>query len=328
MAHGDLSAEARQGIKEESGVLAKEARPPGTKYPLNIMNKHRGELRHNEPMSRCTAWGVGGVAASFFEPANIDDLSYFLAGFPEQESILWLGLGSNLLVRDGGIRGAVIRTFGLLNDLREVRPGVVRAEAGVASTKLARFCAKRGLGGCEFLAGIPGTVGGALAMNAGAFGGEIWAIVKRVETLDRKGVRRIRKPLDFEVGYRNVWGPEEEWFVAAEFMLVEKDRESVELEIQELLQCRRKEQPLHMRSSGSVFRNPPGRYAGYLIEQCGLKGLRMGDATVSDKHANFILSTGAATATDIEALIKKVTNIVGRETGVWLVPEVRIVGDK
>nr|VFJ65156.1 MAG: UDP-N-acetylmuramate dehydrogenase [Candidatus Kentron sp. FW] len=291
-------------------------------------NKSKGKLRHNEPMSRHTTWGVGGLAASFFEPTDIDDLVNFLAAFPEQEPIFWLGLGSNLLVRDGGINGAVIRTVGLLDDLRELKPGIVRAEAGVASTRFARFCAKCGLGGSEFLVGIPGTVGGALAMNAGAFGSETWAIVRQVETLDRKGVRRIRKPFDFEIGYRDVEGPKEEWFIAAEFILAQEGREKVEFKNQELLQRRRKEQPTHMRSCGSVFRNPPGEYAGYLIDRCGLKGLCVGGARISDKHANFILNTGIATATDIEALIKKVADIVEQKTGIRLVPEVRIVGER
>nr|VFK09207.1 MAG: UDP-N-acetylmuramate dehydrogenase [Candidatus Kentron sp. LPFa] len=291
-------------------------------------SKYRGELRHNEPMSRHTAWGVGGMAASFFEPTDIDDLASFLTTFPEREPIFWLGLGSNVLVRDGGINGAVIRTSGLLNGLREPKSGVIRAEAGVTNAGFARFCAKCGLGGSEFLAGIPGTVGGALAMNAGAFGGETWAIVTQVETLDRKGVRRIRKPVDFDIGYRDVRPPEGEWFVAAEFALERKDRKEVALEIQALLQRRRNQQPTHMRSCGSVFRNPPGEYAGYLIDRCGLKGLRIGGAVVSDKHANFILNTGMATASDIEALMGRVAAIVEQETGVRLISEVRIIGDK
>nr|VFK52322.1 MAG: UDP-N-acetylmuramate dehydrogenase [Candidatus Kentron sp. TUN]VFK52754.1 MAG: UDP-N-acetylmuramate dehydrogenase [Candidatus Kentron sp. TUN] len=292
------------------------------------MNKYRGELRHNEPMSRYTAWGVGGMAKSFFEPIDIDDLANFLVTFPKRESIFWLGLGSNLLVRDGGVNGAVIRTFGLLNGLGESRPGVVRAEAGVSSARLARFCAKRGLGGSEFLAGIPGTVGGALAMNAGAFGNETWAIVSQVETLDRKGVRRIRKPFDFEIGYRDVRGPEDEWFVAAEFILEQESREKVEFKVQELLYRRREEQPTRIRSCGSVFRNPPGEYAGYLIDRCGLKGLRMGGAEISNKHANFILNADMATAADIEGLMNKAANIVEKKTGIRLVPEVRIIGDE
>nr|VFK22126.1 MAG: UDP-N-acetylmuramate dehydrogenase [Candidatus Kentron sp. MB] len=290
-------------------------------------DEYRGKLRYNEPMSRYTTWGVGGEARYFFEPIDIGDLADFLTVFPEQEPIFWLGRGSNLLVRDGGFDGVVIRTFGALNGLREVRPCVVWAEAGVSTTSFARFCARRGFGGSEFLAGIPGTVGGALAMNAGAFGGEIWAIVERVETLDRKGMRRIRRPVDFEIGCRSVQGPEGEWFVAAEFILVQEDRRAVEARIKELLQRRREAQPTHMRSCGSVFRNPPGEYAGYLIEQCGLKGLRIGDALVSDKHANFILNMGMATATDIESLIRKVRDIVERKTGIRLIPEVKIIGN-
>jgi UDP-N-acetylmuramate dehydrogenase len=283
----------------------------------------------------------------------MDDLAVFLRQLPETEPVTWLGLGSNLLVRDGGIRGAVIAVSGLLNRLEQTGPHTVRAEAGVACAKVARYSARLALSGAEFLAGVPGTMGGALAMNAGAFGGETWPIVKEVETMDRQGAIRKRTPQDFEIGYRHVAlktvrGEElgvrsnsppltphplrltphaEEWFVAAELRLQTGERETAEARIKELLEKRNQAQPTNQPSAGSVFRNPPGDHAARLIEACGLKGLCIGGACVSDRHANFIVNTGNASAADIEALIMKVADIVEQQQGVRLIPEVRIVGE-
>lgn len=286
----------------------------------------RGRLRIDEPMSRHTAWGVGGPAARLYEPADLDDLCAFLATLPADETLLWIGLGSNLLVRDGGIAGTVIRTCGMLEGLARVGPRRVRAEAGVPCAKAARFCARHDLGGAEFLAGIPGTMGGALAMNAGAFGGETWSVVRRVETLDRRGSRRARDAAEYDVGYREVRGPAEEWFIAAELELAPADGAGALARIRELLRRRDATQPLRQRSCGSVFRNPPGDHAARLIEASGLKGRRIGGAVVSPKHANFIVNTGHATAGDIEALIGEVVATVAHHHGVTLIPEVHIVG--
>jgi UDP-N-acetylmuramate dehydrogenase len=295
----------------------------------------RGTLRHDEPMARHTSWRVGGPARRFYEPADLDDLTMFLQQLPADEPLLWLGLGSNLLVRDGGIAGTVIAIAGTLMDLAKVDEYTVRVGAGVACNKVARFCAGLNLVGAEFLAGIPGTMGGALAMNAGAFGGETWSWVKRVETLDRRGVRRWREPAAFDIAYRRVAGPAGgyaasggpgEWFISAELRLQAGDGAAGLARVKELLEKRNSTQPIGLPSCGSVFRNPPGDHAARLIEVSGLKGVCHGGACVSIKHANFIINTGAATAADIEALIARVAEAVERLQGVRLQPEVHIVG--
>jgi len=286
----------------------------------------RGLLKRAEPMSRHTIWGVGGPAERFYIPADADDLAVFLAALPREEPLFWLGLGSNLLVRDGGIRGTVIALSGALADLRTAGESRVRAEAGVACAKVARFAARHDLLGGEFLAGIPGTVGGALAMNAGAFGGETWDVVAAVETVDRDGRRHRRLPADYAVGYREVRGPAREWFVAAELRLWSGDGAAGAARIRALLERRALTQPIGERSCGSVFRNPPGDHAGRLIEAAGLKGTRRGGARVSDKHANFIVNDGGASAADVEALIEHVQAVVERVHGVPLTPEVHVVG--
>ncbi len=288
----------------------------------------RGRLTVNEPLSRHTSWRVGGPARRFYRPADADDLCELLRRLPEDEPRWWLGLGSNLLVRDGGLPGTVIATAGALNGIERVDEERVRAEAGVASAKVARFCARAGLGGAEFLAGIPGTLGGALAMNAGAFGGETWPLVVAVETIDRRGRVRLRRPEDFRIGYREVHGPEGEWFLAAHLRLTPGVSPEKALgRIKELLARRGASQPTQQPSCGSVFRNPPGDHAGRLIEAAGLKGYCIGGACVSQRHANFIVNTGAARAADIEALIRHIQTEVHRHHGVTLIPEVHIIGE-
>jgi len=291
-----------------------------------VQTQLRGELLLNEPMSRHTTWRVGGPAERFYKPADLDDLALFLSGLLEDEPLFWLGLGSNLLVRDGGIPGTVIFTTNLLAGMERLEGNIVRAEAGVPCAKVARYCARNGLVGAEFLAGIPGTMGGALAMNAGAFGGETWEQVVAVETLDRRGGRHLRRPEEYEVGYRHVRGPEGEWFVAAHLQLEVGDAEAGQQRIRELLDKRGATQPTKEANAGSVFRNPEGDYSARLIESCGLKGRCIGKACVSEKHANFIINTGGATAAEIEALINEVAAAVKQQTGIELQREVRIVG--
>ena len=286
----------------------------------------RGVLRRNEPMSRHTVWAVGGPVDQLYRPADLDDLVEFVADLPEHEPLHWVGLGSNLLIRDAGLRGTVVLTSGLLNRLELLDDRRVLVQAGVACAKVARFSARNDLCKGEFLAGIPGTIGGALAMNAGAFGGETWNVVSKVVTLDRHGCLHTRAPDEFSVGYREVVGSSEEWFVAAELALEAGAGEDSQLRIRELLRQRAESQPIGVRSCGSVFRNPPGDYAGRLIEACGLKGRRIGGAEVSVKHANFILNTGDASAQDIESLMTLVRETVEHEQGVRLVAEVRILG--
>jgi len=287
----------------------------------------RGKMSYDEPMAKHTSWRVGGLADCYYQPADIEDLATLLAQLPGNEPISWIGLGSNLLVRDGGIRGTVIATSGVINGLQRLQGNKVRAEAGVSCAKVARFCARQGLTGAEFLAGIPGTMGGALAMNAGAFGGETWEIVSAVETLHRSGRRHERLPDEYQVGYRSVRGPENEWFVAAELELKPGDTEAAQARIKELLAKRSDSQPIQIPNAGSVFRNPPGDHAARLIEATGLKGLCIGGACVSEKHANFIVNTGSAKAADIEALINQVAHEVELKHGLRLEREVRIVGE-
>ncbi|MEW5757029.1 MAG: UDP-N-acetylmuramate dehydrogenase [Pseudomonadota bacterium] len=287
----------------------------------------RGTLRFNEPLSAHTTWRVGGPADRYYQPADLEDLCAFLAGLPANEPLFWMGLGSNLLVRDGGFRGTVIAYFGGLNRIELQSDGRVYVEAGVACAKTARFCARAGLVGAEFLAGIPGAMGGALAMNAGAFGGETWNIVDGVETVDHAGERTQRTPRDFRIGYRTVVGPAQEWFTGAWLKLARGDAAAASKRIKELLERRSATQPTQLPNAGSVFRNPPGDYAGRLIEACGLKGTRIGGACVSEKHANFIINEGNATAADIEQLITRVTETVQARHDVHLECEVRIVGE-
>lgn len=307
----------------------------------------RGTLRHRVPLSRYTSWRVGGLAERFYEPADLDDLCAFLRLLPAEEPVLFLGLGSNLLVRDGGVRGTVVFLHGMLSELRmagrddfpewsarlPADEAVVYAEAGVSSPKLARFASAEGMEGAEFLAGIPGTVGGALAMNAGCHGRETWGAVLQVLTVDRSGHLHTRPHENYDIGYRHVRlvTGNEEWFVAAWFHFRcnpnTDARELARAETRRLLDRRTETQPLNLPNAGSVFRNPDGDYAARLIESCGLKGARVGDAQVSEKHANFIVNVGHARAADIEALMAQVQEVVKTQTGIELQREVRVVGE-
>jgi UDP-N-acetylmuramate dehydrogenase len=314
----------------------------------------RGTLKHNVPMSKYTSWGAGGVAERMYQPADLDDLLMFLRSLPVDEPLYAVGLGSNLLVRDGGLGGTVLLLHGTLSALHLEMDGSVYAEAGVPGAKLARFAASHDLCGAEFFVGIPGTLGGMLAMNAGCYGSETWEKVLRVQTVNRHGEVRVRTAADYEIGYRHVvlrekgkGGREKgenlgrgdalhpslftlhqnEWFIAAWLQFPQGDGESARQEIKALLSKRIASQPLNLPNAGSVFRNPQGDHAARLIEQCGLKGKQIGGAQVSEKHANFIVNAGAATAADIENLINEVQATVEQQTGVRLQCEVRIIGE-
>lgn len=287
----------------------------------------RGTLKLNEAMSKHTSWRVGGPADRYYEPADIDDLAVFLRGLPQAEPILFVGLGSNLLVRDGGWRGSVVCTSGVLDEIKRDGDTTLWVESGVACAKIAKFCAKENLIGGEFFAGIPGTLGGALAMNAGAFGGETWSLVTRVETIDRRGERHRRSVQDYQVSYRHVVGPQGEWFVGAQLNLSPGDGAASAQRVKELLAKRNAAQPTKLPSCGSVFRNPVGDFAARLIESIGLKGACIGGACVSEKHANFIVNSDQATAQNIEELIAQVAQRVATECGVTLIREVHIVGE-
>ncbi|MCK4842695.1 MAG: UDP-N-acetylmuramate dehydrogenase [Methylococcales bacterium] len=291
------------------------------------MTEKKGVLLKNEPLAKYTSWRVGGPAEKMYLPEGREDLIAFLTVLPEQEEIYWLGLGSNLLVRDGGIHGTVINTRGRLKVMQLVDTNKVYVEAGVPCAHAARFCTELGLTGAEFLAGIPGTMGGALKMNAGAFGGETWNIVDTVEMINANGRVTKRAAEEFEVAYRAVSGLGGEWFLAVELKLSKGESELSQQKIKSLLERRALTQPTNKPTCGSVFKNPPGDYAARLIEACGLKGYAIGGACVSKKHANFIENTGNATAADIEGLIAYIQQQVDQNHSVKLQTEVCRVGD-
>lgn len=303
----------------------------------------RGRFLYNEPMKKHVTWRAGGAAQRVYIPADLDDLGWLVRSVPAHEDIHVVGLGSNLLVRDGGVAGVVILLHGVLKRLAiesrthglppapaNIDTALVYAQAGVVAPKLARFAANHDLVGGEFWAGIPGTVGGAIAMNAGCYGSETWDKLVQVQTLDRQGQLNERLPDEYVTGYRHValLHAREEWFIGGWFRLARGDGAASRETIKDLLKKRIATQPLNLPNAGSVFRNPPGDYAARLIESCGLKGYRVGDAQVSEKHANFIVNRGQATATDIERLIEHIENSVEAHTNVRLLREVRIIGER
>lgn len=292
------------------------------------LDEMKGCLLQNEKMARYTSWRVGGPADCMYMPGDRSDLLDFLQIEENRQPYFWIGLGSNLLVRDGGIRGTVINTRGRLRKMSMLADGSVYVEAGVACAHVARFCSEQRLTGAEFLAGIPGTMGGALKMNAGAFGGETWAIVESVDMTDCHGRVNTYTPDEFRIAYRSVKGHEQEWFLASRLHLYSGNTEQSQGRIRELLALRGQTQPTNQPTCGSVFKNPDKDYAARLIEACDLKGFRVGGAQVSDKHANFIVNTGQATAADIENLIDYIRSEVERQQHVRLETEVCIVGQK
>jgi UDP-N-acetylmuramate dehydrogenase len=307
--------------------------PPATSDAAQLARTPlRGRLLEDESMAKHVSWRAGGRAARAYIPANLDDLQAFLRTLPDDESVCFVGLGSNLLVRDGGYRGTVVLMHSTRGAIR-LDDDLLFAEAGVASPKVARFAATHGLEGAEFLAGVPGTIGGALAMNAGCFGSETWQFVERIDTIDRHGAVRARTAREFETGYRQVKLKRgglgtDEWFVGAWFRFPRGDGTRARERIKALLDRRIATQPLNLPNAGSVFRNPPNDHAARLVEACGLKGYAVGNARISEKHANFIVNPrGKASAADIEALIEHARAAVLKRFNVALVPEVRIIGE-
>ncbi len=287
----------------------------------------KGKQLFDEPLSKHTSWRVGGPADRFYTPTDIEDLALFLSDLPLDENIIFLGLGSNLLVRDKGFRGTVISLKGSLSQLELIEDNSLTVGAGASCAKLARFCQRNNLTGGEFFAGIPGLLGGALAMNAGAFGGETWPLVKFVYTINRQGKTFKRTAEDYEIAYRSVTGHSDEWFVSADFQFESGDGEQAALRVKALLDKRSQTQPTGLLSCGSVFKNPHNDYAARLIEASNLKGYSIGNAEVSAKHANFIINTGKAKASDIESLINYIQKKVKQEQGIDLCTEVKIIGE-
>lgn len=287
----------------------------------------KSQLLKNEPLARYTSWRVGGRADRLFIAENLSELQAFMQTLDHAEPLYFIGLGSNLLVRDGGVRGTVVVMHQAFNDLR-IDGKYIYAEAGVTCGKLARFSANQFKDGAEFMAGIPGTVGGALAMNAGCYGAETWNIVHQALTIDRQGATHVRNVSEFNVSYRHVEMPIlNEWFLGAWFKLDQGDAELSLQKIKNLLATRLASQPLNLPSAGSTFRNPHGDFAARIIEASGLKGYQIGGAQVSPKHANFIVNVGDCTALDIELLIRHMKDTVLEKQGVVLQQEVRVIGE-
>lgn len=287
-----------------------------------------GDLRKDEPMSSHTSWRTGGRASWFYTPRDIADLGTFLQRVPTEIEVTWCGLGSNLLVRDGGFDGVVISTHKGLKDLWQAEDRGVYAQAGVPGAKLAKFAAKRALGGTEFMIGIPGTVGGALAMNAGCFGSETWEFVRYADTINRRGEVQRRRADQIRWGYRSVEMDSAEWFTGAEFELISCQPDEGRAKIRHYLRRRASQQPVQTANAGSVFRNPQNKFAAQLLDSVGLKGFTIGNARVSPVHANFIENTGDASAEDIESLITHMIERVNQVHGIELELEVRIIGKR
>jgi UDP-N-acetylmuramate dehydrogenase len=294
---------------------------------LMLDAEYESRVKRNEPMSRHTSWHVGGAADVYFSPRDRADLLEFLSTLPEGTPLFWLGLGSNLLVRDGGIRGVVIDTQSGLTRLERINDTMLTCEAGVPCARLARQCIKWGLGPAEFLAGIPGTLGGALAMNAGAFGGETWPRVRSVDVCNARGVDRRRDAREYSYGYRHIVPPAPGEFFLAATLEFEYRPGLTDEAMRELLAKRKETQPIGEWSCGSTFTNPKGDHAARLIEAAGLKGFRIGDIMVSPKHANFLVNVGAATAADVEKLVAHIQTVVLETSGVTLTPEFRTAGE-
>ena len=285
-------------------------------------------IEFDQPMSRYTSLRVGGRADAIAAPANRDELALLMKLCAEHSlPYTVLGAGFNTLVMDGGIEGVVVRTSKLRLLEEQPKRSAVLAEAGVSHNSLTKLCCERGLAGLEFGAGIPGTVGGWVAMNAGIGAREVEAAVVEIELLEAGGVprRMLRDELNFQ--YRSLCGPAAGSIIVSVLLAVSRSEpERVRAEVDRLLAARRNSQPIHVPSCGSVFKNPDGDYAGRLIEAAGLKGVSSGGAQISPIHANFIANTGGATASDVLSLIRRAQRVVEEASGIRLEPEVKILG--
>lgn len=297
-----------------------------------MSEKIKKNILQNHNLAQYTTWRIGGNAKYFYRPENLAELIYFLQNFSEligneNEKIIWLGGGSNVLIRDSGIDGIVISIRGTLKTIENLPSGEIKIMAGASCNQLVNNCVNLGKTDAVFLAGIPGTIGGALKMNAGAHGDEIWAHVISVETINIKGEIKSRTKNEFTPSYRKISGlSENEWFISAILSFGGNDQNAAKNKMHELLKKRQNTQPLSEYNAGSVFKNPPNDYAARLIESCGLKGKKIGGAKVSEKHANFIVNDGTATSSDVELLIQEIIATVEKFHGIKLIPEIHILG--
>ncbi len=299
--------------------------------PLNLLKyiaqQFENDCSYDEPMAVHTSWGIGGPVDLFFSPKNRDELVSFLSQIDSRIPITWIGKGTNMLVRDRGVRGVVISTKSFLQDITKISHQNYTVEAGVSCMDLALFCQKINIGPAAFFSGIPGSIGGALVMNAGAFGHETWNQVIKVEVIDQKGRIQYLDRDQFGVSYLTVNCPFPLWFLSCVISFSNEDKTTME-DLKELRDQRIKKQPLTEDTCGSVFKNPTDHFAGKLIEQAGLKGFKIGSASISKQHANFIINEGGAKAEDIEKLIDHVRTVIKKKYDIDLHTEVRIIGEK
>ncbi|MCH2038656.1 MAG: UDP-N-acetylmuramate dehydrogenase [Rickettsiales bacterium] len=294
---------------------------------LSDLPEVRGSYRLGVDLSKINWFNVGGKADAVFRPHDVRDLAFFLKHKPEHVPVTILGVGSNLLVRDGGIQGVVIRLGRNFAKIKRSGSHII-AGAGALDFNVATFCQQNALTGLEFLVGIPGTIGGAVAMNAGAYASETAGVLERVEAVDEMGEIVTLQPRDIGFVYRGNTLPESMIFTEAVFKVSEGDAELVQARMDEITNARAETQPVRSKTSGSTFKNPQGMRAWKLIDDAGCRGLRIGDAQVSEKHCNFFINLGNATASDIEALGEEVRERVHQKTGVLLEWEVKIIGRK
>jgi UDP-N-acetylmuramate dehydrogenase len=285
-------------------------------------------IHHDVELKKFNSWKVGGTAEQFLICDEKDILASFIKKKKIKLPMTFVGLGSNLLVRDGGIKGTVIVMNGGLRKINNDE-NTIYTEAGVSCSKLSKFSAKEGLANSAFFSGIPGTVGGALFMNAGCYGSETWDYVQKVLMINLNGDQIERKKSDFQISYREVKNSNKgEYFLAAWFKFPKGNKDKAENEIKELLAHRKNTQPLDWPTAGSTFRNPKDNFAAKLIEDCGLKGYQIGGAQVSEKHANFIINLGNASALDIEKIIIYIQKVVFEKKNIQLLREIKIIGDE
>jgi UDP-N-acetylmuramate dehydrogenase len=286
----------------------------------------RGRLIANEPLGPLTWFRVGGPAQALFMPQDEADLAYLLGSLPAEIPALVLGLGSNLIVRDGGVPGVVIRLGRGFNEVTVGAQRQIEAGAGVPDLKVALAAQQAGLAGLAFLRGIPGAIGGALRMNAGAYGREIKDVLIAAHGIDRQGQARVFSAAEMAFGYRHCGLPEDVVLTRAVLQAVAGDRQQIAAEMQAITEARAATQPVKSRTGGSTFKNPPGAKAWELIDRAGCRGLRLGEAEVSELHCNFLVNRGEASAHDIETLGELVRARVRERCGVDLEWEIKRIG--
>ena len=296
-----------------------------TPHLIDRLPRPRGRLTADAPLGPQTWLRAGGPAEVLFRPADVDDLVVFMAGLPSEVPVTVLGVSSNILVRDGGVKGVVIRLLRGFTDIA-IEGHEVVAGAGALDLNVALTARDHALAGLEFLSGIPGTIGGALRMNAGAYEGDLAQVLVSANAVDRAGKVHEVSAVAMGFSYRHSEAPADWIFTSARLRATPGDQLAIARRIAEIDAARTDSQP-RSRTGGSTFVNPPGRKAWQLIDQAGCRGLRIGEAQVSEKHCNFLINLGEATATDIEALGEEVRRRVLEKTGVQLEWEIRRIGE-